>query len=153
MNKVTVIDGTGEEPNAPRPQRGLIKAVYDTIEACGGADFEQIRKYLPAAIEHINQVVTKKKIEKILYNAVYHGYLVHDNTGVTNKGYWKIAPLSYYNIRHAIIAEQKSKGVKRAKRGSYTRAIARRPLWHWQFISAVFGVGLMVGLSLGMYLS
>ena len=76
--KLTVIDGTKGTEYAPRPNRGLIRAVYDTVEACGGGGITTIRKYLPAAIDNISQVLTRRKVQSTLYNAVYRGYLIHD---------------------------------------------------------------------------
>ena len=106
MDKLQVIDGKDHKDDkdnkdnktAPRPRHGLIRAVYDTIHACGGANITQIRKYLPAAIDDIKQVMRRGRLKSTLYNAVYNGYLIHDP-----KGYWRIASRSYYDARREYI--------------------------------------------------
>jgi hypothetical protein len=84
-----------DDKYAPRPHHGLMRAVYDTVDACGGANLKQIKQYLPAAIDNIGQVLKKGRLNRSLYHAVYRGYLVHDG----KSGYWKIAPMSYYKAR------------------------------------------------------
>ncbi len=152
MTNVKPIDGTGHDKQAPRPYRGMIQAVFDCIDACGGATFKQVQKYLPAAVQHTSQMLTKKKLEKVLYNAVYHGYLVHDSTGITDKGYWKIAPLSYYNARRAIIDDLKENRVPRPTKTSYPNFFPR-PLWHWHLILSVAALSFLGGLILGATLN
>ena len=80
-----------------------MRAVYDTIDACGGANLTQIKKYLPAAIDNIGQVMRKKRLTRALYNAVYRGYLIHDDT--RKPDYWQIAPIDYYTARQEHVKE------------------------------------------------
>jgi hypothetical protein len=80
---------------APLPKRGLLKAVFDTIEGLGGASEQEVYKYLPAAITVSNQVVTHKKLKASLVSGVYRGFLIHDSA---NHKY-RIAPMSYYKAR------------------------------------------------------
>lgn len=148
--KLKAIDGTGSKV-APRPTRGLLRAVYDTIDACGGADFKTVRKYLPAAIEDISQVVSKKKIERCLYNAVYRGYLIHDS----DHEVWKIAPVSYYVARQEHLAEIEAHVVRAGKykdRGHELKVIPRQPLTFSQvhLLLAAVGGAFLVGLLCGM---
>lgn len=93
-NKLTVVENA---KYAPRPHHGLLRALYDTVEACGGANIKQIKEYLPAAIDNITQVLRKGRLNRGLYHAVYKGYLIFD----PRKKYWTIAPRNYYDIRQA----------------------------------------------------
>ena len=150
MTNVKPIDGTGDDKKAPRPQRGMTKAVFDCIDACGGANFKQVQKYLPAAIQNSGQIITKKRLEKVLYSAVYQGYLVHDSRGITDKGYWKVAPLSYYNARKVIISDLKRHPRKRRLKPSALHD--PHPMWHWHLLVSIAAFAYLLGLISGMYL-
>ncbi len=142
-----VIDGSGSS-TAPRPKRGLTRALYDTVEACGGADFSTVRKYLPAAVENISQIISRKKIERGLYDAVYRGYLIHDSAHKM----WRIAPHSYWEARQEYLEQLHSHPhVQGRKRGPYETVIPRQPLTFSQmyaFISAIGGA-FLVGFIFG----
>jgi hypothetical protein len=85
---------------APLPQRGVSKALYETVESMAGpATFREVWDLLPAAIDSSSQIGTKKKILQSLQGMVYRGYFVHDENG----GRWNIAPLSYYEARQQYI--------------------------------------------------
>jgi len=150
-SKLKVIDGSAGGKHAPRPSRGLTRAIYDTVDACGGADMKTVRKYLPAAIENINQVVSRKKIKQALYNAVYRGYLIHD----PDHDHWKVAPISYYVSRQEHLAEIEAhtKRDGKTKRGEQLTVIARAPLTFSQvhlLVAAVAGAflaGFLFGLA------
>lgn len=145
-----VIDGTGGNKLAPSPHRGLIKALYETVDACGGANMGQIKKYLPAAIDNFSQVATTKKIEKSLYSAVYRGYLVHSPTN----DYWKIAPLSYYKERQRIMQQLKDNptshtGIRERLKleVDQTRFFTHE---QWHTIIAITTVAFILGFAVGM---
>jgi len=149
-SNLKIVDGTGKGQLAPSPHRGLIKALYDTVDACGGADLRQIKKYLPAAIDNVTQIATTRKIEKSLYSAVYRGYLVHN----PQNDYWKIAPLSYYNERQRIMQENKDNPTKT---GSFRRRFQlevdqSRFFSHeqWHTIIAIATVAFVLGFAVGM---
>ena len=80
---------------APQPKRGLLKAVFDTVEGLGGASETEVYKYLPAAITASSQVVTHKKLKAALTSAVYRGFLIYDPA---NRKF-RIAPMTYYKAR------------------------------------------------------
>lgn len=148
--KLKAIDGSGSKV-APRPTRGLLRAIYDTVDACGGANFKTVRKYLPAAIEDIGQVVSKKKIERCLYNAVYRGYLIHDS----DHAMWKIAPVSYYVARQEHLAEIEAhvhRDGKQKDRGHELKVIPRQPLTFSQvhLLLAAVGGAFLLGFLLGL---
>lgn len=150
--QLTPISGSDME-RAPAPKRGMLRAVYDTVEALGGGTVANIKEYLPAAITESSQVVTKKKLEKYLYAAVYNGYLI------TQGGYYRIAPKSYYEARQKIIKEQKDRVVskKPGEDAPPHEFIVYRPLWHWALIISVgvaaFSSGMMIGAMVGMVVS
>lgn len=119
-----VIDGS-KDKFAPPPHHGLIRAIYDTVDACGGANLAQIKKYLPAAIDNISQVLRKKRLQRALYSCVYRGYLIHDDT--RKPEYWQIAPLEYYDKRQAYCKDMEAR-VKTGtgtKRGEYLKVEAQ----------------------------
>lgn len=145
-DKLKVIDG-GKTDYAPRPHHGLVRALYDTVDACGGANLEQIKKYLPAAVDNIAQVLRKKRLQRALYNAVYSGYLIHDDTKA--KAYWQIAGIDYYTARQAHVKEIEARhaGQQREPRGEQFIPQTYDPFYTFR-ISKVFirRVGL-VGLA------
>jgi len=148
-SKLTVVDGTGEGRLAPSPHRGLIKAIYDTVDACGGADLRQIKKYLPAAIDNVTQIATTRKIEKSLYAAVYRGYLVHN----PQSDYWKIAPLSYYNERQRVMQENKDHPNRGALRRRIRLEVDQSRFFsheQWHTIIAIAAVAFILGFVAGM---
>ena len=109
-SNIKAIDGGAGAEHAPRPHHGLIRALYDTVDACGGATLDQIRRYLPAAIDNISQVMRKNRLKKALYNAVYRGYLIHDDT--KDEEYWHVAPIDYYNARQEHVKEIEARSVR-----------------------------------------
>ena len=165
-NRLTVVDGTGQDRKAPRPKYGLARALYEVVDACGGATFEQIVKYLPAAIIDAKQVASRKKIAHNLYHCVYRGYLVHQGEAryktADTKGHWFIAPLSYYNARQQYLDDLKSSSKPRVRNSlieEHMEALsletrddrsASVPGWVWPLMALVgigmFGLGLIAGL-------
>lgn len=148
--KLKVIDGTGDGKFAPSPHRGLVKALYETVDACGGADITQIKKYLPAAIENINQVLTTSKIEKSLYNAVYRGYLVHN----PSTGYWQVAPISYYKARQEVIKDIESRtnrdGVPKRREPLQIQSHGFFTFHQWYAIISMMCVAFVFGFVVGL---
>jgi hypothetical protein len=147
-NELKVVDGTSSGGRAPRPKRGLTRALYDTVEACGGADYATVRKYLPAAVENITQIISRKKIERGLYDAVYRGYLIHDSAHKM----WRVAPASYYEVRQDYLTTLHSHPhEKRGERGPYETVIPRQPLTFGQvhllisMVAGAFVVGFIFG--------
>jgi len=149
-SNLKIVDGTGKGLLAPSPHRGLIKALYDTVDACGGADMRQIKKYLPAAIDNVAQVATTRKIEKSLYSAVYRGYLVHN----PQNDYWKIAPISYYNERQRIMQENKDNPTRTGKfRQRFAMEVDQSRFFsseQWHTIVAITAVAFILGFVAGM---
>jgi len=140
-DKLKLIDGTGRDKLAPRPHHGLIRALYDTVEACGGANLKQIKEYLPAAIDNIGQVLRKGKLNRALYHAVYNGYLVHD----PEKGYWKIAPRSYYEARQEFTAELAEKRLARGGEPQpYDTGASPHLIPHHGYITIRISKGVMI---------
>jgi len=148
--KLRAVDGTGHGKLAPSPHRGLIKALYDTIDACGGADLRQIKKYLPAAIDSSSQVASTRKIEKSLYSAVYRGYLVHN----PQNDYWKIAPISYYNERQRVMQDLKDHPTSHTgmRKRLQMEVDQSRFFSHeqWHTIIAITTVAFILGFVVGM---
>jgi len=148
--KLKVVDGTGHGKLAPSPHRGLIKAIYDTIEACGGADLKQIKKYLPAAIDNSSQIASTKKIEKALYACVYRGYLVHN----PQNDYWAIAPLSYYKTRQEVLKDLKDHPKRSGILQPRFPFEADRPRFfsheQWHSVIAIAAVAFILGFVVGM---
>jgi len=147
--KLSVVDGREGGKFAPSPHRGLIKALYDTIDACGGADLRQIKKYLPAAIDSSSQVASTKKIEKSLYSAVYRGYLVHS----PQNDYWKIAPLSYYNARQQVMQDLKDNPTQTGLRRRIQLEVDQSRFFtheQWHTIIAITTVAFILGFAVGM---
>jgi hypothetical protein len=148
--KVTVIDGT-KQTVAPSPQRGLVKLVYQTVKELERATEAQIKKYLPVIAEDATLYMDKKKFESCLYSAVYSGYLI------TDKGQYRVAPLSYYEARQEIVAENKAnfnagngRKVKKRKHPKQDQVTYVRPMWHWTLIASVGVITLCVGFLLGL---
>lgn len=81
------------------PKEGLLRQVYNTVDALGGANLKQIIEYLPAARspENTDPEPTREQIEKSLTNAQYRGYLVRAGD------YWQVAPYDYYVTKMAHI--------------------------------------------------
>lgn len=112
--KLHVIDGTGGK-RAPSPTRkGLMRAIYETVDALGGASRHQIEKYLPAAIDDIKGLVRRKQLDRAIYSCVYDGYLIHNPD---NDRYY-VAPIDYYKARREWLQECSARsrvGVKKRK--------------------------------------
>lgn len=148
-NKVTVIDGT-KQSVAPAPSRGLAKLVYQVVKELGGATETQIKKYLPAVSDDVDQYINRKKFDNCLYSSVYSGYLITDG----NK--YRIAPMSYYEARQEIVHENKARhargDTKRVRRHPEKDHVTYvRPLWHWAFITCVGVITAVMGFFIGFF--
>lgn len=145
-----VIDGTKSKGTAPSPSRGLIKAVYYCVAELGGATYDQVRRYLPAAIDSASQIATPAKLERCLKNAVYRGYLIHDSTD-----HFRVAPIEYYEERQRYLQEVEARTVrdgvpKKKIRMPVQEFIYARPMWHWSVIVGVGLGGFMAGWFFGV---
>lgn len=134
---------------APKPNHGVVAAIYEVVEALGGATEEQVYRYLPAAIKD-DKKVTHRVLSKQLYNAVYRGYLIH-----TPDGYYKIAPMSYYISRNAFVRKQVQDSRKRSGKNVDPRRVVHLPVPGWKLATLFFGgflLGWMLGLGAGVML-
>lgn len=139
------IDGTKSKGKAPKPSRGLQLAVYETIDGLGGANYKQLKKYLPAAITKANQVATKKQLDYSISNGLYRGYFIE-----RNKHYY-IAPIEIYQIRQAHIKKVKGKHTvaKKSKPTPNLEYVINRPFWHWMVVTPLFATWFVLGVVVG----
>lgn len=146
--KVTRIHRDDEQ--APPPQRGLMRAVFETVDANKGpTDMRAIKELLPAAITDTS-MFRQHQIDKALYALVYRGHLVTIEDGATVK--WKVAPISYYEARRRYIENrpadhglgQKIAKARRAARKGITPGLATA------IGAAAFAIGLAAGLAIGV---
>lgn len=147
MTKLKAISGRKQD-KAPSPSHGLIKAVYETVDALGGGTEKQVYKYLPAAILDSKQITTHKRLTKVLKSAVYRGYLIHDS-GTDS---YRVAPKSYYDARVKYVLSLKStpKGYGRTMvKEEASVAPVKLPinLLLWSFAG-----GALWGLSIGIWI-
>jgi hypothetical protein len=154
VSPLGVIDGT-KQKTAPRPsRRGLMRAIYETVEALGGATPQQILKYLPAAIDDITGIIKGNKLKRAIYSSVYDGYLIHNK----ENDHYYIAPIDYYEQRQKWLKEcqkRSRKGVKKVRHresyDSHTPVII--PFAYKLLIALLCGVsfcaGILVGFGLG----
>ncbi len=103
------------EDEAPLPPRtGLMRHVYETVDSLGGANLDQIKQYLPAALLNGETMPTGKQLQAVMLNSVYHGYLrrMPDRDGVQ---YWQIASANFYQRQHGQRIAQQAKSRRKAK--------------------------------------
>ncbi len=147
-DKLTVVDGR-DQRQAPSPQRGLVKLVFQTVKELEAATEAQIKKYLPVIADDATLYMDKKKFESCLYSAVYSGYLI------TDKGKYRVAPHSYYEARQAIVEDHKAnrgKPKKKRKHPKQDDVVYIRPLWHWAVLGSIAVITLCVGFLAGLLL-
>lgn len=148
MNTMKLIDGTSGK-RAPSPARkGLMRAIYDTVDALGGASKQQIRKYLPAAIDDISGLVSTKKLDRAIYSSVYDGYLIHNPD---NDKYF-IAPIDYYKSRRDWLAKCRERSTPGAHAGKKPSAalVESRPSLITRTIKVLFVLSVTWAFTFGI---
>lgn len=146
--KLKIIDGTHSEGPAPRPKRGLVLALYETLEALGKpSDVEAVRKLLPAAISDSSQIASKAKLLKRLENGAYYGYFQK-----VGDEHYKIASKEYFEARQQQMAKQREEYLAR---GGRRLASNKTPVedtivrvYHLDWV--MFFAGLLTGLTGGV---
>jgi len=115
------------EDEAPLPPRtGLMRHVYETVDSLGGANLDQIKQYLPAALLNGETMPTGKQLQAVMLNSVYHGYLrrMPDRDGVK---YWRVADTEYYQTVHGRRLSMSRKSKRRTKARKQYRASHPKP--------------------------
>jgi len=106
MDTVRPIVKGNDNALAPRPtRRSLIRALYDAVEALGtdgGGTISAILGMLPVT-DDAEKAYDNKRIFHNLQQGVHSGYFTHNSVG----DYFRIAPLSYYELRQTTLADRK----------------------------------------------
>lgn len=132
---------------APPPQRGMSKAIYETLDTLSGpATFKEVWDLLPAAIDNSHQLGTKKKIHQTITGMVYRGYFIHDNAADR----WSIAPLSYYEARQKYIDERKADPSERHYQDLPVAASISAKQSNRMYLMIGLAGGFLAGMAFGM---
>lgn len=154
MKKILkAIDGGAGVGPAPRPRRGLMQLMYDIVDAIGESTAAKIYEYVPAAISKPQQVVSRSKVDKSLYQCVYQGYMVTHKQG--NDELFRIAPVSYFKARQELLKANKGAPNGKRERGECTpdyTIVFARPFWHWSLLALVAVCSMLAGVLIGLSL-
>ncbi len=132
------IDGTKSRKRAPAPTRGLIKAVYETVDALGGPCTEdQILQMLPAAVDD-SSMIGKGRVHACVLNAVWRGYLIYRDDR------YSVAPLAYWEARQRAIEEMPKRKRKPKASVESDNALAINQAMRRGLI-----IGLLAGFAIG----
>ena len=155
--KLRTVDGK-DKLKAPRPQRaGIVQIIYDVLDAWEKLDFDSIIKNIPAAITSTQQIFKRAQVRKALYSGVYSGFFIHvsdpnnpSRHKATERGHWKIAPLSYYEARRDHIKNLPGEPRRRHHEDDEAEAEVVTPpgIDRW-FVTGVALTACVVGFVLG----
>ncbi len=161
MSRLSLIDGKDVGELAPKPRAGLVKIIYEILEALGQAHYRKIKEYIPAAVTKASQVTTEVKLKRCLYNGVYRGYFQHEDTKGNmmmrsekniKRGTWKIASLDYYNQRQSYLTEMANDDLRHKHQPEKIQQdidIIKETNWP---ITVAVGVScFLAGLSIGVF--
>lgn len=141
------IDAKRGHRHAPAPQRGMILALYQAIDAGEIVNEDEIIELLPAT-DAAPQAFDKAKVHHGLLNGKSYGYFVHEPKSDT----WRIAPRDYYDARQKYLNDPRRHRTARPRKAKQGRREVVRIVHDWKYSLAFGALTFLIGIAVGMQL-